>query len=224
MNRARLRPFLFLLLAVALVGAGQAVRAGTGIEYDTGSLQDWVRARGWLGPVLFVVMVACRQFLLVPSALLLSAGGLLFGVVMGSILGAMGLVGSAAITFALARGIGGERARTWVSQNLPAVDRYIGSAGPLLVFLTVAYPAGLMTAVFWAAGFSSVRVAPLLLAVAGGGLIRSASYSFFGATLLDIGSPMFWVATVVLGATCLLPLAHPGLRRRILRPADPPIA
>ena len=66
---ARLRPLGFLLLAVGLVAVGQAIRTRAGIELDPESLQAWVRARGWLGPVLFVLMVAFRQFLLVPSAL-----------------------------------------------------------------------------------------------------------------------------------------------------------
>jgi len=93
-----------------------------------------------------------------------------------------------------------------------------------VVFATVAYPAGLMTPVFWAAGFSSMRFAGLLVAVALGGIIRAASYSFFGSTLLDIGSTAFWLATLALGAAVLLPLAHPGFRRRLLRPAGPPNA
>ena len=218
------RPIFFLLLAVALLAGGQVLRVRAGLEYDAASLRAWVAGHGLLAPVIFIAMVACRQFLLLPSALLLPAGGLLFGGLMGSILGAIGLTASAAITFALARGIGGDRVRARVARRFPTLDRYIGSAGPLVVFLTVAYPAGVMTAAFWAAGFSTLPVGPLLLAVAAGGLIRAGSYAFFGATLLDVGSPAFWTATVVLGATLLAPLAHPRLRRYLVRPAGPPSA
>ena len=222
MTGTRTKTLFFLLLGGLLVGAGQILRARAGLELDPDAVQRWVATQGWFAPVAFTLLVAGRQFVLLPSALLLTAGGLLFGAFEGTLLGAMGLVGSAAFTFFLARGIGGERVRARLSKNFPTVDRYVESAGPWLVFATVAYPAGPMTAVFWAAGFSSVRIVPLLVAVAAGGLIRAASYSFFGATLLDFGSPTFWIAAVVLGAGLLLPLLHPGLRRRLLRPAAPP--
>lgn len=220
----RRRGVRFLLLAIVLLGLGQVVRSWAGLELDTESLRSWVEQRGWLGPAVFVGLVACRQFLLLPSAVLLTAGGLLFGVVSGSVLGAIGLVASAAITFVLARGMGGEVVRHHVAKRAPALERYIDAAGPPVVFLTVAHPAGLMTAVFWAAGFSSVRILPLLLAVAAGGAIRAASYSFFGSTLLHVGSREFWLASGLLGAAFLLPLLHSGIRRRLLKPGGRPSA
>lgn len=221
---SRFRPVLFLLLAVGLLVGGQWLRAAAGIEFAADSVRAWVEQQGWMGPVLFIGLVAGRQFILLPSALLLSAGGLVFGGVLGTLFGAIGLVGSAVTTFGLARGLGGEKVKAQVAARFPLLDRYIESAGPLLVFLTIAYPAGPMTAVFWAAGFSSVRLASLLVAVSLGGLIRSAAYSFFGAALTDVGSPAFWIASVGLGLALVVPMAHPGLRRRLFRPEARPTA
>jgi uncharacterized membrane protein YdjX (TVP38/TMEM64 family) len=61
-----------------------------------------------------------------------------------------------------------------------------------------------------------VPVLPFIVGVAIGAPIRSLLYSFFGDTLLEPGTPRFWVATLVLVAVALLPLAHGGTRRRLL--------
>jgi hypothetical protein len=52
--------------------------------------------------------------------------------------------------------------------------------------------------------------------------VRAGAYSLLGSTLLDFGSPRFLVASGVLAAVVLLPLVHPGIRRRLvsrLRPS-----
>ena len=45
------------------------------------------------------------------------------------------------------------------------------------------------------------------------GPIRAATFAYLGANLLDIGSAGFWLASALLVALALLPLAHPKLRR-----------
>ncbi len=220
----RSRPIFFLALAAVLLLGGQWLRVQAGIEFDAESVRAWVERQGILAPLLFVLLVAGRQFVLIPSAFILSAGGLLFGAWIGTVLGAIGLVGSAVVTFVIARGLGGDRVRSRIAGRFPMFDRYVESTGPLLVFMTIAYPAGPMTLVFWAAGFSSLRFASLIAAVASGGLVRSGAYSFFGSTLADAGSSTFWLATVVLGLALVVPLAHSGLRRRLFKPVSRPSA
>ena len=61
-----------------------------------------------------------------------------------------------------------------------------------------------------------------LLAVGPAAIVRAACYSFLGANLLDPGSPRLWIASGILVAVALLPLAHPGLRARLFRVAGNP--
>jgi hypothetical protein len=60
-----------------------------------------------------------------------------------------------------------------------------------------------------------VAFLPFLLAVLLAGPVRAGAYSIFGAQLLDAGSAGFWAAAALLLAAALLPLLHPGIRRRI---------
>jgi uncharacterized membrane protein YdjX (TVP38/TMEM64 family) len=213
----RYAPLAFAALVAALVLGGRAVRASLGIELEPVSIQGAVAALGWKGPALFVGLVTFRQFLFLPSALVLPAGGVVFGAVEGTLLGALGILLSAAMKYGLARALGRDWLQARFGAAVQAFERHAEAAGPLVVGVATAHPLGPMAPIFWAAGFAAVPVAGFLIAVALGAPVRSFAYSFFGSTLLDPGTPRFWVATIVLLGVALLPLAHPGFRARIVK-------
>lgn len=208
--------FAIVIVIAAAFAAGGLIRSWLGVELDLHSIRSWVGGLGPMAPLLFVTIVGFRQFLLLPALLLLPAGGICFGASLGTVLGAAGILISGVVGFSLARGIAGD----WLRRRLGRVARRVESplwrAGPLLVGIATAHPAGPMTLLHWGAGLSGVRVMPFLMALAAGGLVRSFVYSFFGSTLLDFGSARFLLATGIFAAAVLVPLAHPGLRRQLL--------
>jgi uncharacterized membrane protein YdjX (TVP38/TMEM64 family) len=201
-----------VLLAFIL---GRTLRVKFGIEFAPDSIQGWVAGFGWKAPVIFIALVVFRHFLLLPSMVVLLAGGLCFGATLGTVLGTAGVWLSGIMHFTLARGIG----RAWIQRRygkrLRRFEGRVQRAGPLLVGLVTAYPSGPMTPFHWGAGLSSLGIAPFLVAVAIGGSIRSLAYSFFGSTVLDLGSPRFYAAAALIAAAVILPLTHAGLRRRL---------
>ena len=178
-------------------------------------LRAWVQSWGTLAPVLYVVIVTFRQFLLLPSMLVVAVGGVCFGVLWGTTLGALGLFLSGVITFALGRGLGGERVRQWFQNKYPDWEARVETLGPWVVFATMVYPGGPMTGVFWASGLATVPFLPFALAVATGGVVRAFTYSFFGASLVDGITPRFIVVAVGLAAVFILPLCFPSVRRQL---------
>jgi uncharacterized membrane protein YdjX (TVP38/TMEM64 family) len=215
----RFAPLLLVALVAALFAGGTSVRAGLGIELDPASIQAAVGALGWKGPALFVGLVTFRQFLFLPSALVLPAGGVVFGAVEGTLLGAFGILLSAIMKYGIARALGRDFLRARFGAAVDAFERHAEAAGPLVVGVVTAHPMGPMSPIFWGAGFAAVPVAGFLLAVALAAPVRSFAFAFFGSTLLDPGTPRFWVATALLAAVALLPFAHPGFRARMLRVA-----
>jgi len=215
----RFAPLLLVALVAVLVVGGRAVRASLGIGLEPGSIQSAVAALGWKGPALFVGLVTFRQFLLLPSALVLPAGGVVFGALEGTLLGALGILLSAALKYGLARTLGRDWLRARFGAAVDAFERHAEAAGPLVVGAVTAHPMGPMSPVYWGAGFAAVPPVGFLVAVALAAPVRAFAFSFFGSTLLDPGTPRFWVATFVLLAVALLPLAHPGFRARLLRVA-----
>ncbi|TDJ14786.1 MAG: TVP38/TMEM64 family protein [Deltaproteobacteria bacterium] len=211
----RIRPLLIGIAIVAVYWGASLLRASMGIEWSATSIQTYVAGLGIKAPLIFFGLVAFRQVLLIPSAIVLTAGGLLFGVGMGTLLGGAGIVLSGCICFLLARGMGGE----WVHERLQArvsqYDERANAAGPMLVGLMTAHPMGLLTPFHLAAGVSGMSLLVFLATVLLAGPIRAASYSVFGSSLVDIGSPRFYVASGVLILITLLPFAHPKVRKRI---------
>ena len=178
-------------------------------------LRAWVQSWGSLAPVLYVVIVTFRQFLLLPSMLVVAVGGLCFGVLLGTVLGALGLFLSGVLTFALGRGLGGEGLRQRFQKKYPDFEARVETLGPWVVFGTMVYPGGPMTAVFWASGLATVPFLPFALAVATGGLVRAFTYSFFGASLVDGVTPQFLLVVGGLAAVFVLPLFFPSVRRQL---------
>ena len=218
---ARRSPWVLLVVVVALFAVGRAVRSQLGVEVRAESLRDWVQSLGLVAPVLYVGLVTFRQFLLIPSVLLLAAGGLVFGAALGTLLGGAGIVFSAVFGFTLARTLGREWLRVRMGGRLAALERQSQRVGPLLVGLATAHPFGPMTAFHWGAGLASVAWLPFVAVVLVAGPARAFLLSTLGASLGEPHSPRFWATTAALVAAVLLPLAHPGVRRRLLPRASP---
>jgi uncharacterized membrane protein YdjX (TVP38/TMEM64 family) len=221
---ARRSPWVLLAIVAALFLAGRSLRSELGLELDAAMLRDWVKSVGVVAPVVYVGLVTFRQFLLIPSLLLLTAGGLVFGAALGTLLGGVGIVLSAMLGFTLARTLGREWLRLRMAGRLSAVERYSQRLGPLMVGLATAHPLGPMTAFHWGAGLASVALVPFLAVVLVAGPTRAFLLSSLGAALLEPSSPRFWLTSGLLVAAVLLPLAHPGVRRRLVlrRAARPP--
>ena len=69
------RLFPWLLLVAGLFMAGHLVREQMGLEFTPAGVNGAVAELGWKAPAAFLGMVTFRQFLLMPSAAVLSAGG-----------------------------------------------------------------------------------------------------------------------------------------------------
>ncbi len=210
-----IRPLLTGAAILAVYWWASLLRSSMGIEWSATSIQTYVASLGIRAPLIFFGLVAFRQFLLIPSAIVLTAGGLLFGVGMGTLLGGAGIVMSGCICFLLARFMGGG----WVHERLQArvgqYDERANAAGPILVGLMTAHPMGLLTPFHLAAGVSGMSLLVFLATVLLASPIRAASYSVLGSSLVEIGSPRFYMASGVLILITLLPLAHPNVRKRI---------
>jgi uncharacterized membrane protein YdjX (TVP38/TMEM64 family) len=215
----RYLPILLVILIAGLFLGGVVARDQLGLELSAESLRDVVLALGWKAALAYVGMVTFRQFLFLPSAVVLPVGGLVFGMELGTALGALGIVASAVLKYTIARSLGREWLRPYFGAAVDAFERRAAAAGPIVVGLVTAHPTGPMTPVFWGAGFAAIPVLSFLLAVVLAAPIRSFAFAFFGSTLIDPGTARFWVATVLLAAAALVPFAHRGFRERLLRVA-----
>jgi uncharacterized membrane protein YdjX (TVP38/TMEM64 family) len=205
---------LLVAVGTALV-VGRSVRTGLDLPLAPTAIHDWVAAFGWRGPSIFLVLLVFRQFLALPAIVLLAVGGLCFGTLAGTALGALGLILSGVMKFSVARAIGRDWLRRRGGGRLERAEAFAARLGPAVVAVATAHPLGPLSPLHWVAGLSPLSLASFVGALAVGAPVRAFAYSFFGEALLDTGSATFRAAALLLGASIVVPLL---IFRRRLRP------
>jgi len=210
------RRWRFALLALVPL-VPWLLREQLGLSWTLAELRAEVDALGVWGPVFYVVVMAFRSVLLLPSQLVLLAGGLCFGGLAGGLYGGLGLWLSGLWLFALTRGV----AREEVGRRVPArirrgleVAGTRGAAG--ILALATAYPVGLLTGYHAAAGLTAMPPLVYAVALAAGAWPRAWIWSVFGSALVE-GGRTLWLAGGALAAALLLPLLHPRTREFVRR-------
>ncbi len=216
------RGIAYLLLAVVAAAflGGALARGQLDLDVTPQSIRAFVEGLGWWGPGIYLALVAFRTFLLLPSFAVLTAGGLGFGILTGTLLGGAGLLISAFYQFALSRGIGRELVRPRMRPRLLELERRVERFGPIVVGFSTAHPIGPLTPVHVAAGLSSISALAFAVAVVVAVPLRSLAWALLGEGLHDLGSPLFIGTTLGLLAVTLLPLALPWVSRQLFRSAD----
>jgi uncharacterized membrane protein YdjX (TVP38/TMEM64 family) len=201
----------------ALLGGGVAVRQALGLEWSAESVRALVDGAGLWGPLVYVLLVGFRHALLVPSQLVLMAGGVCFGALEGAAYGAVGMTLSGVIIFLLTRWLGPEAMRSRVPPRMHAALDLAGSRmGGTFLAVAVAYPVGPLTAYFVGAALAGMALPTFVLAVGGGAAVRSASFAWFGSSLAEQNTAGLVLAAAFLGLAFAIPLLFPASRRWLL--------
>ena len=211
----RRRIILGAIVLVILALGAQQIRQHLDIEWSAESIQATVARAGVWAPLGFIALVLVRQLLAIPSVLVLTSAGLLFGAPLGALVGGIGISLNALLIFSMARFMGRDWILPRVEQRYPDFERRAQSAGPFLVFVMTAHPMGVLTPIYLAAGVTRMKFWVFLVSLIPAALFRAGCYAFLGAYLLNPGSPGFWWAMSILLMASILPLAHPGFRRRL---------
>jgi uncharacterized membrane protein YdjX (TVP38/TMEM64 family) len=210
----RLLPLTLICLVVVALFAGNEIRMRVGVD-SVEALRAYILALGVWAPIAFTTLVTFRQYVLLPSSLALTVGGVAFGTVWGGALGGLGIALSAMQMFGIARGIARGWIQGWVGERFHRLDTRAKTAGPVVIALITAHPMGVLSPMHWAAGISSMQWKPFVAWVVPASFLRAFTYAYLGSTLLDIGSKDFFIATGVLLAIVLLPLLHPVVRKNV---------
>lgn len=208
------------LLVVTLIVGGQWLRAQLGLHPSVEAVRTWADTLGWQAPAAFLGLVIVRQLILLPAVLLLTAGGIIFGGLLGTMLGGTGIIVSGFANFAIARRLGDVMVPGEWRPHLRRLTAR-GSA-PVLMFagLATMHPVGPLLAAHWTAGCSTIASSTFLLVVGPASYARAAALATFGSTLTDWGSPVSLVLAALLVAVIVVPLSVPSIRRRLF-PAPP---
>lgn len=193
------------VLVVALATAGTVFTFGGFVSAD--EVRDTVDGLGPAAPVAYVVVAAVLAAILVPGPVLAGASGLLFGVVLGTVVTLSSAACTALIAQRLGRAAGLDGARAVLGeQRAAATEDLLARRGLLAVVaqrLLPGVPDAPATYAFGALGASGWQV---VLGTLIGAAPRAFAYTALGASIDDPGSPLaiagvaVWVVVSVAGA------------------------
>lgn len=223
------RLVLVAVFAAAILVAGPWLRSRLGIEvdFDVESVRAFAGGMGPMAPLLFVLVVAARALLWLPSQVVLIAAGLCFGTGLGALVGGTGLMLSGVFLFALARyagpaSVGSSGTPSGGGRLRALLDFSMEPRGAVALALALGYPLTPLSPLQASAGLTAMPLASFLPAAFIGGTIRASTYAWFGDAMLDFDGRKLAVASAILLAVVALPLATAGSRRRLRGIFAPP--
>lgn len=189
-------------LAFTLVGCCAALTllymaAFSGVSAE--GVRDALLRYGDLAPVIYTLLFAVLPAFFFPVAVLALAGGLLFGLLWGSVYTFIGAVINCALMFFLARRIGREKIRALVQRKLPSVwqarlKKAGGRNGFLLLIILRLIPAVPYNLINYAFGLTEMPFAAYMLGSAIGIIPGTLVFINIGDKALDVTSPSFRIA------------------------------
>jgi len=187
------------------------------------SVQSLITSFGVFAPIAYIALFALLPVVFFPVAVLAVAGGLLFGLVYGSLYTLIGAAINCALMFLLSRSVGRRRIQSLVEQRVSSVwqERLKQAGGRKGFFLLVilrlipAVPYGLINYAF---GLSELRFWPYMLASILGIIPGTLVFINLGDKALDINSPSFWFAVVLIVALFVVTLI---LGRKLFPDSNP---
>ena len=199
-----------LFVAVCLVGAGLTFAV---FPASVGDLQARLAALGPWAPAGYILLFTLLPVVFFPVAVLALAGGLLFGLVLGSIYTFLGAMLNCALMFLISRRLGRGRMERYIRQKLPPVwqarlRRAGGRQGFWLLVVLRLIPAVPYNLINYAFGLTGMGLSRYLLASAVGIIPGTLVFINIGDKALAPSAPTFWIAigllVLLLAVTALL--------------------
>lgn len=172
-------------------------------------LQNALEALGPMAAAGYIVLFAVLPAFFFPVAVLALSGGLLFGLVWGSVYTFIGAIINCTLMFLMARYIGRERIRTMVKRKVPLqwqkrLDGLGGKEGAMLLILLRLIPAVPYNLINYAFGLTEMKLSTYLIFSAIGIIPGTLAFINIGDKALDPASPDFWIALALLAGLLVI--------------------
>lgn len=181
-------------------------------EITAEDIRSALQRYGSASPAVYILLFAVLPAFFFPVAVLALAGGLMFGLVWGSVYTFIGAIINCALMFIIARYAGRESVQRLIRQRLPEswrqrLGRAQGREGFLLLIVLRLIPAVPYNLINYAFGLTDMPLGAYMLGSAIGIIPGTLAFINIGDKA-DLASPSFWLAialmALLLAATALL--------------------
>ncbi|MBE6980114.1 MAG: TVP38/TMEM64 family protein [Ruminococcaceae bacterium] len=172
-------------------------------------IQDAVSQCGSWAAAAYIGLFTLLPAFFFPVAVLALAGGLLFGLVWGSIYTFLGAILNCSVMFLLARYVGREKVERLIQSKLSPLwqsrlQSLNSSGGFILLIVLRLIPAIPYNLINYAFGLTSMSYRTYIIGSALGIIPGTLAFINIGDKALDVTSPDFWIAIGLLGGLLLI--------------------
>ena len=172
-------------------------------------IQDTVSQCGSWAAAAYIGLFTLLPAFFFPVAVLALAGGLLFGLVWGSIYTFLGAILNCSVMFLLARYVGREKVAQLIQSKLSPLwqsrlQALNSSGGFILLIVLRLIPAVPYNLINYAFGLTSMSYRTYIIGSALGIIPGTLAFINIGDKALDVTSPDFWIAIGLLGGLLLI--------------------
>lgn len=198
MIRIRRRTAFAAFLLVLLCGA----LAAYVLEGQARPVEDmvaWLRSTGAWAPLAVIVLMVLHSFVPFPAEILALCAGAIFGTLLGAALIWTGAMLGALVAFWIARQLGQETVRGWMSEaQARQLDAWTDERGALALLAARLIPVIAFNLINYAAGLTRVRLWTFMWTTALGILPVTLLCTWFGARMLGMDWPVLAAVSAVL--------------------------
>lgn len=167
-------------------------------QYGPKEIKDFILSKGNLGPVLYVILLTLLPLVLFPDSVLVIGGGMLYGVVWGTILTSIGSLLGGIIAFMLSRKLGRDFVKKLTKRDLVIFKEDNKLGGLFLILMLRLIPLFPFKVVSYSAGLSNVKLRDFSIATVIGSLPGIIVYTNLGDKTNNVGSKGFYKALIML--------------------------
>ena len=205
------------LITLLLVGHRLADYFGVELTLDSvHDFRDWIDSIGSWGPLAYVVLVVIRLFLGLSTHVVLTLGGVAFGLTEAIIWGGLGLTLSGVVQYGLGYYLGSD----WVTQRLAdkneRLQLILARSGVPALFLTTVHPLGPQSPMTIVAGAVQFPFTKFVVTMMLASPIRASIYAVLGGAVLEFDLWLIAQITVGCVVVMILPFLHRKTRRLLL--------
>lgn len=200
---------------LVLTGIGLAIWLGRSVlDVDAEQLRIWIESYGIWAPLVYIVLYTIRPLIFFPASLLSLAGGLVFGVWLGTLYTIVGAVSGAILSYAVARGLGKKIIQKNWDGKAAKIQQQMEQNGFLYVLVFRLIPVINFDLISYLAAFAKVRFVSFALATLIGIIPGTFAYNFLGSSAATGNPKIILAASIVFILLTIIPVYF---RKRWLR-------
>ena len=166
------------------------------------SIRDWVTGFGALAPIAYILVWVVLPVFFFPVPILALAGGLSFGLWIGTLYTLIGAALNSSLMFWLAKLLARDMVNKYLKEKMPQKwwDKFMKAEGNesfLIVFICRLIPAMPYNVINYASGLTNIPFSKYTIATIIGILPGTVIFLNVGDKILDIHSPEFIVSIVL---------------------------